>query len=125
MTGYRNNYIVSDVIDMNDATCQQVTTPDSDKYFLLEIELPTRHGNLTVTAGLGGGDCLDFPVTMVYTERDQSVVIPYHNNPSFCRNLPGKCVFDCDCSDTKCHRVVLALLSVPTGPRTLCEIYIT
>ena len=55
MTGYRNNYNVSDVIDVNNATCQQVTTPDSDESFLLEIELPIRHDSLTLTAVLDGG----------------------------------------------------------------------
>ncbi|KAK2149949.1 hypothetical protein NP493_2863g00001 [Ridgeia piscesae] len=101
-----------------------VTTPDSDEPFLLEVELPSRQDRLTLTAVLDGGECLDFPATMVYSESDQSAMIPYNNNPSFCDKVPGKCAFECDCSDTKCRRLVHAMLSVPTGPRGLCEIYV-
>ena len=39
MSGYRTDYKVSDVIDLNNATCQQVTTPESDTPFLVTIEL--------------------------------------------------------------------------------------
>ena len=124
VTGYRNDYNVAALVDVNNATCQRVTTPDSDEPFLLEVEWPSRQDRLTLTAVLDGGECLDFPATMVYSESDQSAMIPYHNNPSFCDKVPGKCAFECDCSDTKCRRLVLAMLSVPTGPRGLCEIYV-
>ena len=124
VTGYRNDYNVAALVDVNNATCQRVTTPDSDEPFLLEVELPSRQDRLTLTAVLDGGECLDFPATMVYSESDQSAMIPYNNNPSFCDKVPGKCAFECDCSDTKCRRLVLAMLSVPTGPRGLCEIYV-
>ncbi|KAI0238665.1 hypothetical protein LSAT2_010604, partial [Lamellibrachia satsuma] len=124
MTGYRNDYNVSVLVDVNNATCQQVTTPHSDKSFRLEVELPTAHGHLTVTAVLDGGECLDFPATMVYTKSDQSAMLPYHNNPSFCDNEPGECVFECDCTAMQCQRVFLVILSAPTGPRKLCEIFI-
>ena len=116
VSGYRNDYNVTAIVDVNNATCQRVTKPDSDESFLLELELPSRHDSLTLTAVLAGGKCLDFPATMVYTEGDQSAMIPYHNNPSFCDKVPGKCAFECDCSDTKCRRLVLAMLSIPTGP---------
>ena len=125
ITGYRNDSNVSVLIDVNNATCQQVTTPHSDKSFRLEVELPPAHDHLTVTAVLDGGECLDFPATMVYTKSDQSAMLPYHNNPSFCDNEPGECVFECDCSAMPCQRVFLAILSAPTGPRKLCEIFIT
>ena len=124
VSGYRNDYNVTAIVDVNNATCQPVTSPHSDKSFRLEVELPTRHESLTLTAVLDGGECLDFPATIVYTERDHSVMLPYHHNPAFCDNEPGKCVFKCDCSDTKCHRVVLIILSAPTGPRGLCEIFV-
>ena len=124
MSGYRTDYTVSDVIDLNNATCQQVTTPESDTPFLLTIELPTYYKPLIVTAVLDG-DCLDFPATMVYTEGDRSVMVPYGNNPSFCENIPGTCAFDCDCSDKGCHVVTLALLSAPNKLRRLFELYIT
>ena len=124
MSGYRPDYNVSDVIDLDNATCQQVTTPESDTPFLLTIELPTYYKPLIVTAVLDG-DCLDFPATMVYTEGDRSVMVPYGNNPSFCENIPGTCAFDCDCSDKGCQLVTLALLSVLNKPRGLCELYIT
>ena len=124
MTGYQNDYNVTAMVDVNNATCQPVTTPQSDKSFRLEVELLTRQDSLTLTVVLAGGECLDFPATMVYTERDYSVMLPYHNNPDFCDNEPGKCVFKCDCSDTKCHRLVLIILSAPTVPRGLCEIFI-
>ena len=124
MRGYRTDYNVSDVIDLNNATCQQVTTPESDTPFLLTIELPTYYKPLIVTAVLDG-DCLDFPATMVYTEGDRSVMVPYGNNPSFCENIPGTCAFDCDCSDKGCRLVTLTLLNDPRKPRRLCEVYIT
>ena len=97
MSGYRTDYNVSDVIDLNNATCQQVTTPESDTPFRLTIELPSYYEPLIVTAVLDG-DCLDFPATMVYTEGDRSVMVPCGNNPSFCENVPGTCAFNCDCS---------------------------
>ncbi|KAI0238661.1 hypothetical protein LSAT2_009031 [Lamellibrachia satsuma] len=125
IAGYRNDYNVSVFVDVNNATCQQVTTPHSDKSFTLEVELPIAHDHLTVTAVLDGGECLDFPATMVYTKSDQSAMLPYHNNPSFCDNVPGECVFKCDCSAMPCQRVFLIILSAPTGPRKLCEIFIT
>jgi len=124
VTGYRNDYNVTAIIDVDNATCQPVTSPQSNKSFRLEVELLTLHDSLTLTAVLAGGECLDFPATLVYTEHDHSVMLPYHHNPAFCDNEPGKCVFKCDCSDTKCHRLVLAILSAPTGPRGLCEIFI-
>ena len=102
-------------VDVNNATCQQVTTPHSDKSFRLEVELPTAHDHLTLTAVLDGGECLDFPATMVYTKSDQSAMLPYHNNPSFCDNVPGECVFECDCSAMPCQRVFLIILSAPTS----------
>ena len=101
------------LVDVNNATCQQVTTPLSDKSFRLEAELPPAHDHLTVTAVLDGGECLDFPATMVYTKSDQSVMLPYHNNPSFCANEPGECVFECDCSAMQCQPVFLIILSAP------------
>ena len=125
MTGYRNNYNVSVITDANNATCEQVTTQISEKGFTLKIEMLTALDNLTMTAVLGVGDCLDFPATMVYTEGDQSAMLPYHNNPSFCDNAPGKCVFECDCSATKCRNLFLTILSAPYKPRKLCEIFIT
>ena len=66
LSGYRNDYNVSDVTDLNNAICQQVTTPDSDEPFRLTIELSTVHSRLTVTVVVGGGDCLEFPATMSY-----------------------------------------------------------
>ncbi|KAI0240457.1 hypothetical protein LSAT2_008808 [Lamellibrachia satsuma] len=125
MTGYRNDYNLSDVIDLNNATCQQVTTPKSDTSFRLRFQLPTVHDRLTLTAVLDNGDCLDFPATMVYTEGDRSVLTPYNNNPSFCDTEPGKCVFECDCSAMPCQEVYLIILSDPYRPRSLCEIYLT
>ncbi|KAI0215189.1 hypothetical protein LSAT2_032775 [Lamellibrachia satsuma] len=125
LSGYRNDYNVSDVTDLNNATCQQVTTPDSDEPFRLTVEFSTVHSRLTVTAVVGGGDCLEFPATMVYTEGDQSTMLPYGNNPSFCDNSPGGCVFECDCSAVPCQYVHLAILSAPTHSRKLCEIFIT
>ena len=124
MSGYRTDYNVSDVIDLDNATCQQVTTPESDTSFLLTIELSTYYKPLIVTAVLDG-DCLDFPATMVYTEGDRSVMVPYGNNPSFCENIPGTCAFDCECSDKGCQFVTLALLNDPRKPRRLCEVYLT
>ena len=123
MSGYRTDYNVSHIIDLNNATCQQVTTPESDTPFLLTIELPTYYKPLIVTAVLDG-DCLDFPATMVYTEGDRSIMVPYGNNPSFCENIPGTCAFDCDCDDKGCQLITLALLSAPNKPRGLCELYI-
>ncbi|KAI0232410.1 hypothetical protein LSAT2_017233 [Lamellibrachia satsuma] len=125
MSGYRNDYNVSGVTDVNNATCQQVTTPYSDEGFRLTVEVPTVHSRLTVTAVLDGGNCLEFPATMVYTEGDKSAMLPYGNNPSFCDHVPGTCVFDCDCSAMPCQLVSLFILSAPSGPRQLCEIYIT
>ena len=124
MTGYRNNYNVSIITDANNDTCELVTTQESDKGFSLKIEMLTALDNLTMTAVLDNGDCLDFPATMVYTLGDQSAMLPYHNNPSFCDAEPGKCVFECDCSDTKCRQVFLVILSAPTMKRDLCEIFI-
>ena len=128
MTGYRNDYNVADVIDLNNATCQQVTTPLSDKAFVVRVELPTATVGagltLTLTAVLDGGECLDFPATMVYTEGDPSIVMPFQNNPAFCDNQPGNCVFECDCSDVPCHFVYLVVLSAPNRQRGLCEIFL-
>ncbi|KAI0208327.1 hypothetical protein LSAT2_006992 [Lamellibrachia satsuma] len=124
MTGYRNNYNVSIITDANNDTCELVTTRESEKGFSLKIEMLTALDNLTMTAVLDNGDCLDFPATMVYTQGDQSAMLPYHNNPSFCDTEPGKCVFECDCSDTKCRQVFLVILSAPTMKRELCEIFI-
>ena len=125
MTGYRNDYNLSDVTDLNNATCQQVTTPKSDTSFRLCFQLPTVHDRLTLTAVLDNGDCLDFPATMVYTEGDRSVLTPYNNNPLFCDIEPGKCVFECDCSAMPCQHVYLIILSAPFRPRSLCEICLT
>ena len=129
MTGHRNDYSVSDVIDLNNATCQQVTTPLSDEAFVLRVELPTTTVGdgltLTLTAVLDGGECLDFPATMVYTEGDPSIIVPFHNNPAFCVNQPGNCVFECDCSDVPCHYVYLVVLSAPNRQRGLCEIFLS
>ncbi|KAI0223185.1 hypothetical protein LSAT2_025593 [Lamellibrachia satsuma] len=125
ITGYRNNYNISVITDTNNATCEQVTTQESEKGFSLKIEMLTALDNLTMIAVLGVGDCLDFPATMVYTEGDQSAMLPYHNNPSFCDNEPGKCVFECDCGATKCRHLLLTILSAPHTPRKLCEIFIT
>ena len=123
MSGYRDDYSVSDVIDMDNATCQPVTKPESDEPFTLKVELSSAvDSRLTVTAVLDG-DCLDFPATMVYTEGDQSALIPFHNNPSFCDNSPGRCVFECDCSATRCQTVYLVFLSAPDHTRRLCGIF--
>ena len=125
MSGYRNDYSVSLVTDRNNATCQPVTTPESDEPFTLKVELwKTIHSRLIVTVVLDQGDCLDFPATMVYTEGDQSALLPYHNNPSFCDKKPGRCVFECDCSATPCQTVYLVMLSAPHNSLTLCEIYL-
>ena len=124
MNGYRKNYNVSIITDANNDTCELVTTPESEKGFSLKIEMLTALDNLTMTAVLDNGDCLDFLATMVYTQGDQSAMLPYHNNPSFCDTEPGKCVFECDCSDTKCRQVFLVILSAPTMKRELCEIFI-
>ena len=125
VTGYRNNYNISAIVDRNKTTCQQVTRSDSDEAFRFIYEMPNVHDNLTVTAVLDGGDCLDFPATMVYTEGDGSPMLPYSNNPSFCDRVPGKCVFECDCSDMPCHFVNIVILSAPYQTRKLCEIFIT
>ncbi|KAK2190629.1 hypothetical protein NP493_74g05060 [Ridgeia piscesae] len=125
MTGYRNDYNFDDVTDLNNATCQQVTTPESDEAFRLRVHLPTAHKHVTLTAVLDGGQCLDFPATMVYTEGDGSVLAPYQNNPVFCDNQPGKCVFECDCSDMPCQYLYLVVLSAPYRQRDLCEIFVT
>ncbi|KAK2161480.1 hypothetical protein NP493_1579g00039 [Ridgeia piscesae] len=84
MSGYRDDYSVSDITDLDNAICQPVTKPEPDEPFTLKVELSSAvHNRLTVTAVLDrGGNCLDFPVTMVYTEGDQSALIPYHNNSS-------------------------------------------
>ena len=124
MTGFRNNYDVSIITDANNDTCELVTTQESEKGFSLKIEMLPALINLTMTALLDNGDCLDFPATMVYTQCDQLAMLPYHSNPSFCDNEPGKCVFECDCSDTKCVQVFLVILSAPSMPRKLCEIFI-
>ncbi|KAK2176250.1 hypothetical protein NP493_669g00000 [Ridgeia piscesae] len=126
MSGYRDDYSVSDVTDLNNATCQQVTATESDKAFRLKVELSSAvDSRLTVTAVLDGGDCLDFPATMVYTEGDQSALITYHNNPSFCDNSPGRCVFECGCSEVECVNIYLFILSAPDHSRRLCAIFIT
>ena len=123
MTGYRNKFNPAVITDTDTTTCDQVTTPASDTDFILTVEIQTTLDSLTVTAVLD--ECLDFPATMVYTEGDQSALLPYHNNPSFCDNAPGHCVFKCDCSDTRCRNVFLVILADPKRARKLCEIYIT
>ena len=98
---------------------------ESDKGFTLKVELSHAvRSRLTVTAVVDEGDCLDFPATMVYTEGDQSAMLPYHKNPSFCDHTPGQCVFECDCSDTECVNIHLVILSAPDHSRKLCEIFI-
>ncbi|KAK2174957.1 hypothetical protein NP493_764g00021 [Ridgeia piscesae] len=125
VSGYRDAYDTSDVTDLNNATCQQVTTRESDKGFTLKVELSLAvRSRLTVTAVVDEGDCLDFPATMVYTEGDQSAMLPYHNNPSFCDNTPGQCVFECDCSDTECVTIRLVIISAPDHSRKLFEVFI-
>ena len=125
MSGYRDDYNASYVTDLNNATCQQVTSRESDKGFTLKVELSHAvRSRLTVTAVVDEGDCLDFPATMVYTEGDQSAMLPYHKNPSFCDHTPGQCVFECDCSDTECVNIHLVILSAPDHSRKLCEIFI-
>ena len=123
MTGYRNNFNPAVITDADTSTCDQVTTPASDTDFILKVELQTTLDNVTVTAILD--ECLDFPATMVYTEGDQSGMLPYHNNPSFCANAPGHCVFKCDCSVTRCRKVFLIILAHPAKARKVCEIVIT
>ena len=125
MSGYRDDYNASDVTDLNNATCQQVTSRESDKGFTLKVVLSNAvRSRLTVTAVVGELDCLDFPATMVYTEGDQSAMLPYPKNPSFCTNTPGQCVFECDCSDTECVTIHLFILSAPDHSRKLCEVFI-
>ena len=123
MTGYRNNFNPAIITDAYTTTCDQVTTPASDEDFFLKVEIQTSHDSLTVTAVLD--ECLDFPATMVYTEGDQSAMLPYHNNPSFCDNAPGHCVFKCDCSVTRCRNVFLVILADTRRARKVCEILIT
>ena len=98
MSGYRDDYNASDVTDLNNATCQQVTTRQSDEGFILKVELlHAVRRRLTVTAVVDEGDFLDFPATMVYTEGDQSAMLP-----SLVQALPYKHVDisylrKCDC----------------------------
>lgn len=123
MTGYRSNYSGSIITDANRATCEQVTTLTSDKDFIFKLEMQTNLDSLTVTAVLD--QCLDFPATMVYTEGDQSAMLPYHNNPSFCDDAAGNCDFKCDCSDTRCRHIFLVILADPKRARKVCEIVIS
>ena len=102
MTGHRNDYNVSSLVDLNNDTCQEVTAPNTITAFRLEVELPTPYDNLTLTLVMTGGLCLDFPATMVYSLGDQSAMLPYSQNPSFCDNAPNECVFKCDCSVVRC-----------------------
>ena len=124
VTGYRKDYNVTAITDGNSATCEQVTKPESDEAFVFKYELPNVRSKLTVKVTLHRGDCLDFPATMVYTEGDNSAMLPYHNNPSFCRQVTGKCEFECDCSAaTPCSGVLnVVILSSPDHARTLCEV---
>ena len=124
VTGYRKAYNVSAIIDGNNATCEQVTTPESDEAFQFKYELPNVRSKLTVDVTLKGGDCLDFPAIMVYTDGDNSAVLPYHNNPSFCDQVTGKCEFECDCSASLCRVLNIAILSSPDHARKLCEVII-
>ena len=124
VTGYRNDYNVTAIIDGKSATCEQVTTPEFDEGFQFKYELPNVRSNLTVNVTLDAGDCLDFPATMVYTDGDNSAMLPYHNNPSFCRQVSGKCEFECDCSATLCRVLNIAILSSPDHARKLCEVII-
>ena len=125
MTGYHNDYDASAVVDDNVDSCQEITSPESKKSFRLEVELSTVRDHLNLTAVLTEGHCSDFPAMMVYTERDRSAMLPYHNNPSFCDKVPGECAFTCDCSASQCHTMSLVILSHRKWPLKLCEIYIT
>ena len=126
VTGYRKYYNVVAIVDGNNATCEQVTTPESDEAFQFKYELPNVRSKLTVKVTLHGGDCLDFPATMVYTDGDNSAMLPCHNNPSFCRQVTGKCEFECDCSAaTPCRVLNIAILSSPDHARKLCEVIIS
>ncbi len=122
MTGYHDDYSASAVVDRNSSSCQEITTQQSKKSFRLEVELPTVHDHLKLTAVLADGHCSDFPAMMVYTERDRSAMLPYHNNPSFCDKVPGECVFTCDCSVIQCHTVSLVIMSHRQQTLELCEI---
>ena len=124
MTGYRNDYNASLATDQDNATCQQVTVSTSSKAFILRAELPTVNDHLTLTLKLDGGDCLGFPATMVYTERSQSAMVPFRNNPSYCDQVPGECVFRCDCEALQCQTVTVLILSARNYSRRLCEIFI-
>ena len=124
MTGYRDDYNVSSVVDVNNDTCQEVTAPKSNTAFRLEIELRSSYDNLTLTLVMTGGICLHFPATMVYTLGDQAAILPYSQNPSFCDNVQNECLFKCDCSVVRCQRVFLIILSARNVSRELCEFYI-
>ena len=124
VTGYRKDYNVTAIIDGNNATCEQVTTPESDKAFQFKYELPNVRSNFTVDLTLKGGDCLDFPATTVYTDGAISAMLPYPMNPSFCEQVTGKCEFECDCSATPCRVLNIAILSSPDHARKLCEVII-
>ena len=124
VTGYRKDYNVAAIIDGNNATCEQVTTPESHKAFQFKYELPNVRSTFTVDVTLDGGDCLDFPATMAYTDGAKSAMLPYHNNPSFCSRVTGKYEFECDCSDTPCRVLNIAILSSPVHARKLCEVII-
>ena len=125
MTGYHDDYNASAVVDRNSSSCQEITTQQSKKSFRLEVELPTVHDHMKLTAVLADGHCADFPAMMVYTNRDRSVMLPYHNNPSFCDKVTDECVFKCDCSANQCHTVSLVIMSHREQPLKLCDIYIT
>ena len=122
VTGYRKAYNVTAIIDGNDATCEQVTTPESDEAFVFKYDLRKVRSKFTVKVSLHGGECLDFPATMAYTDNDNLGMLPYHNNPSFCRQVTGKCEFECDCSATPCLVLNIAILSSPDYARKLCEV---
>ena len=124
MTGYRTDYNASAVVDRNSSSCQEITAMESKKSFRLEVELPTVGDHLQLTAVLANGHCSDFPAMMVYTNRDRSAMLPYHNNPSFCDKVPDECVFTCDCSEIQCHTMSLVIMSHREHSLKLCEIYL-
>ena len=124
VTGYRKHYNVAAIIDGNSASCELEATPESDEAFVFKYELPNGRSKLTVKVKLHGGDCLDFPATMVYTDGDNSAMVPYYNNPSFCDQVTGKCEFECDCSASLCRVLNIAIISSPDHARKLWEVII-